>query len=171
MRELLQTTFAYDRWATDRLLDATAGLDPEQWAAPQPKGLRSLRDTLIHQIHGQRRYLAWWDGSLEPLAAYRLPIDPNDFPDPAALRAYWTGVAADTAAFVADLTDEGARRSLTFPLPDGRSFQIPLWQLMLHVANHSTQHRAEAAQMLTTFGRSPGDLDMLFFYFERAEGA
>lgn len=36
-----------------------------------------------------------------------------------------------------------------------------LWEVMLHVANHATQHRSEVALMLTTFRHSPGDLDIL----------
>jgi uncharacterized damage-inducible protein DinB len=31
----------------------------------------------------------------------------------------------------------------------------------LHVANHSTQHRSEAAAMMTVFGHSPGYLDLM----------
>ena len=40
---------------------------------------------------------------------------------------------------------------------------IPMWQLLAHVINHGTQHRSEAAALLTAEGRSPGDLDMVFF--------
>ena len=36
--------------------------------------------------------------------------------------------------------------------------------MMLHVANHGTQHRSEVAAMLTGFGHSPGDLDVLGFF-------
>jgi uncharacterized damage-inducible protein DinB len=36
--------------------------------------------------------------------------------------------------------------------------------MMVHVANHGTQHRSEVAAMLTAFGRSPGDLDALYFF-------
>jgi uncharacterized damage-inducible protein DinB len=32
---------------------------------------------------------------------------------------------------------------------------------VVHVANHGTQNRAEAAALLTVEGRSPGDLDMV----------
>jgi uncharacterized damage-inducible protein DinB len=42
---------------------------------------------------------------------------------------------------------------------------VPVWQLLVHVVNHGTQHRAEAAALLTAEGRSPGELD-LFDYAE-----
>ena len=38
---------------------------------------------------------------------------------------------------------------------------VPVWQMLAHVVNHGTQHRAEAAALLTSDGRSPGELDMI----------
>jgi uncharacterized damage-inducible protein DinB len=38
---------------------------------------------------------------------------------------------------------------------------VPVWQMLLHLANHGTQHRSEAALLLTGAGRSPGDLDLI----------
>ncbi len=38
-----------------------------------------------------------------------------------------------------------------------------LWQLMLHLINHGTQHRSEAAALLTGYGQSPGDLDLILY--------
>ena len=42
-----------------------------------------------------------------------------------------------------------------------------LWQVLVHVVNHGTQHRAECAALLTGFGHSPGDMDMSLFFNER----
>jgi uncharacterized damage-inducible protein DinB len=40
---------------------------------------------------------------------------------------------------------------------------VPFWQLMVHVVNHGTQHRSEAAALLTAEDRSPGELDLMDF--------
>ena len=44
-----------------------------------------------------------------------------------------------------------------------------LWHILWHIINHGTQHRSEAAIMLTDMGHSPGDLDFVIFMTERGE--
>ncbi len=40
--------------------------------------------------------------------------------------------------------------------------------MLVHVINHGTQHRSEAAALLTAEGRSPGELDLINYAEEQA---
>jgi DinB family len=48
---------------------------------------------------------------------------------------------------------------------------VPVWQMLVHVVNHGTQHRAEAAALLTAEGRSPGELDLINYAENRQRAA
>jgi uncharacterized damage-inducible protein DinB len=43
--------------------------------------------------------------------------------------------------------------------------------MLVHVVNHGTQHRAEAAALLTPEDRSPGELDLINYAEEQAGDA
>jgi uncharacterized damage-inducible protein DinB len=170
LAEALRTLYGYDQWATERVLVAADGLTEERFLAPGGAGHGSIRDTLVHLINVQRRWLSWWDGSLPPDVAYNLRLDPADYPDLAAVRALWEALDRQARAFVERLGDDEAARDYAHELPNGAEWRMALWQMMLHVANHGTQHRSEVAAMLTDAGRSPGDLDLLFFLQQRGSG-
>ncbi|MCM8747917.1 DinB family protein [Thermomicrobiaceae bacterium CFH 74404] len=165
--EVIRTLYSYNRWATERVLDAAGRLTPEQLHAPGEAGHGSIHNTLLHIISTQRSWLSWWDGSLSPEEAYRFRLNPTDYPDLLSLRRAWEELERDTAAFVSRLSDDDLQGIREMPLPDGNVFRPALWQMMLHVANHGTQHRSEVAAMLTHFDCSPGGLDLLFYLWPR----
>ena len=165
LADAVRDLYAYNRWATERVLDAAEKLTPEQLLAPGTAGHGSVRDTLVHLMRPQRSWLLWWDGSLAADDAYKLRLDPADYPDLAALRSLWTSLEAQTQAFVGSLTDADLARVYEYTLPNGLETRLILWKMMLHVANHGTQHRSEVAAMLTDFGQSPGDLDYIVYVF------
>lgn len=162
----LRTAYGYNRWATGRILDAAAGLTPEQLHTPGTAGHGSIRDTLVHLMATQRGWVSWWDGSLPLEQAYGFTLDPADFPDVPSLRVLWEDVERQTEAFLSRLTDADAAQVLTPTLPTGAQLRLPLWGALLHLVNHGTQHRSEAAAMLTGFGCSPGPMDLLLYLWE-----
>ena len=166
--ELIQDFYQYDRWASERVFAAARGLTPEQFNTPGTAGHGSIRETLIHQISAHRNWFAWWDGSMSQQEAMTNGLDPAGYPDLDAVIGVWEEVQRQTGAFIESLTDADAEREYTVTFPwSGQTVTFTLTQMMLHVANHGTQHRSETAAMLTAFNCSPGYLDMLFFLAER----
>jgi uncharacterized damage-inducible protein DinB len=70
-------------------------------------------------------------------------------------------------AVLSALTDERLNSTIRYVIERGAVREWVLWQVLYSSVDHGTQHRSEAAAMLTTYGRSPGDLDLTLFLRER----
>lgn len=156
--EMIRTLYRYNAWANARILNTAAHLSPEQFRAGGGVSFDSVRDTLVHTMSGHWMYLERWRGR-----SPRAMLDPRDFPELAPVRARWDEVERDTQAFLGDLRDPHLARLIAYTNTEGERWAYPLWQQMIHLVNHSTQHRSEAAVMLTQLGFSPGWLDFLYF--------
>lgn len=159
MLDHLRLMYDYHEWANRRVLDTAENLTPGQWRESGIASFGSIHATLVHTMSAQWMWLSRWNGA-SPAA----PLDPAAFPDLAAVRARWAEIEADTRAFVAALDAEGENspaRIVNYANSRGQRGGDPLWQLMLHQVNHGTQHRSEVAAMLTQFGHSPGELDLV----------
>jgi uncharacterized damage-inducible protein DinB len=159
----IRTLYEYTNWANQRLLDTALKATPEQWLAPGTAGRGSIRDTLTHMVGGQRMWLSWWDATGEADPGLRTALDPERYPDANALRAAWDVVHQATLRYIDTLSDADLLVEHVRPLGKVEALRLPLWQMMLHITSHNTQHRSEAAAMLTAFGHSPGELDLLRF--------
>jgi uncharacterized damage-inducible protein DinB len=140
--------FGFDRWATTKILDAAAGVDAATWSATNVVDERGLGGMLVHHLGASQRWRHALTGAPGPA-----PV-PEDGPllEPAGLRAAWQ---REWAAY--DAWFDRMDPSWLDQTEDG----ISLWQALAHVVNHGTQHRSEAAVLLTAAGHSPGDLDMV----------
>ena len=93
-----------------------------------------------------------------------------DFADLPAIAARWAEIERATQTFVAGLGDADVARVIEYTNFQGERWAYPLWQQMMHQVNHATQHRSEAAVILTGLGSSPGGLDLLYFADEQEIG-
>jgi uncharacterized damage-inducible protein DinB len=83
-----------------------------------------------------------------------------------SLRMAWNEEETLMRGFITGLTDAALQEVITYKTMKGVEYTNPLWQALIHVVNHGTQHRAEAAVLLTDHGASPGDVDMIIFFRE-----
>jgi len=137
-----------------------ASLDTTQLTLTKATGAShgSVRDTLVHIMHAQWIWLQRWKG-ISP----RTVLRPDDFPDLDAIRTRWTALEQETRHFVETVGEAELARVIRYTNTKGEEWAYPLWQMLIHQANHATQHRSEAAMLLTEMGHSPGDLDLLIY--------
>ena len=163
MVEAIRDLYAYSRWANARILETTEQLTLEQYTTERD-GVDSIRDTLVHTASAQWLWLERWRGT-SPHGLW----NPADFPDVAALRARWEEVEEATTAYIASLREPDLARVISYVNFQGETWAYPLWQQLLHQVNHATQHRSEAALLLTRLGYSPGWLDFLFYVDQQGD--
>lgn len=155
------TLYKYDQWANAKILNAASSVTPEQFLAGAAFPHGGLRDTLVHILFAQWIWRNRWQG-YSP--TYRLK--PEEFPAFEAFRERWLEEEKILMQFVETLTNEKLAAVLEYKNTKGVPKQQVLWKMMAHLVNHGTQHRAEAAALLTDFGCSPGDVDMIYFLDE-----
>ena len=150
----LRRLVAYNQWANEKILNAIDGMTAEELARPVDAYFGSLEKNLAHILLATRVWLARWKGATPP--GLRDSIT-SPWPD-----AY-TATHAEFKAFVESLTDANAGRIVDYKNTKGKPFQMALDQLITHVVNHGTHHRAETGMLLERIGRSPGDMDYAYY--------
>jgi uncharacterized damage-inducible protein DinB len=155
------TLYKYNQWANHKILNAAANVSQEQFLADSAYPHGGLRGTLVHALFAEWIWRNRWQGNS---STFRL--NPDEFLTAASLRERWMAEEKQLMDFVESLTDEQLKDPFQYRNTKGVPFEQILWKAMAHVVNHGTQHRAEAAAMLTDFGCSPGDVDMIYFFDE-----
>ena len=158
----IQTLYEYNYWANDQIFEAARRVTVEQYEATADLPYGSLRGTLLHIVEAEHLWRArFQDTAFSSLAETELPtLDSLEYrrrQEETTMRTYLAG-----------LTDQDMelRPGLPWWPPRVRALANEgffLWHCLVHVVNHGTQHRSEAAALLTEYGQSPGQLDFLVY--------
>jgi uncharacterized damage-inducible protein DinB len=151
--------FGYNDWANGRVLDAAAKIPAARLVDPAPVSHGSLLGTLAHVLAAES---VWRVRSEEGVSPATLLTD-ADFPTVTALRGRSAAEAEAMRAFLDGLRDDDLEGLVHYTTTEGVASKMPLWQILLHVVNHGTQFRAEAAMVLSEAGHSPGNLDLMAY--------
>jgi uncharacterized damage-inducible protein DinB len=148
--------FAYDRWATEKVLAQLDGVDEDLWGTEGVVGDRGLGSILVHALGAHQRWRLAFEGSDESPEPEEEPL-----PSAADLVARWRTELAETDRFLGEVTP-----GFLAHVREGITVAV----MLQHLAHHGTQHRSEVAVLLTQAGRSPGELDLIFFAEDVAAG-
>ena len=152
------TLYQYNQWTNAKILNTAAQVTKEQYLAMASFPHGGLRGTLVHALFAEWIWRNRWEGTSP---TYRL--NPEDFPTFESLHGRWLDEEKQLMVFAASITDEKLNDTFTYTNTAGKPCTKILWQAMVHLVNHGTQHRTEAAAILTDLGHSPGDIDLIYF--------
>lgn len=156
--DLLRTHLDYTGWATARLLDAAGGLTGDELTRDFGTATKSVAGTLVHTFGGDRV----WLHRVQGVAPIGMP-GPEHY-DLAVLRPAWRAVGEAWQEWARPLTDEDFLQEISYRDLKENPWRTPLWQVVLHVVNHGTHHRGQAAGFLRSMGHTPPPLDLIAYY-------
>ncbi len=154
--------YDYNYWATGRILGAAAQVSLEQFLASARFSFGSLRATLAHTLDTEYSWRMRCQHN-----ALTADMAEVEFPTFDLLERRWHEEEAAMRAYLSALQDEDLISVVRYTTDSGEQRERVLWHCLVHVVNHGTQHRSEAAAMLTEYGQSPGDLDFTVFLNQR----
>ncbi len=159
--------YDYNYWANSRILDAASKVTAEQFTTRKSFPFGSLRGTLVHIMDAEYGWRTLFERAPESERWEAAELLQRDFPALESIKRRWHEEEDAMRVYLAGLNDDSMTEIVSYLTDEGNKRERALWHCLIHVANHGTQHRSEAAAMLTEFGASPGELDFTIFLNER----
>ena len=150
--------FAENRKVWDRYI---VPLPYEEFVQQVNYSHHSVRDQIVHIMNVDH---AWFSGlrGMENPESYT----PAGIDDRNTIRAHWDDVEKNMREDLAAVQDDMLFKQ---PFAKGEDKDVTLWQVLLHVANHGTDHRAQVLRSLSDLGAKTGPQDYLFHIYDNMQ--
>jgi len=159
--EVLRTHLDYTAWASARLVEAASQLTPEELTRDFGTADKTVLGTLVHCFAADRIWMKRVSG--ERPAPF---IDAERDMHLSVLQTEWPPLALRWNAWASALTPESAQAVIKWTDLKGNSFEMPAWQIALHVVNHGTHHRGQVSGFIRALGKVPPPNDLARYYRE-----
>ncbi len=154
-RHFFNYHFSENRQTWDKYV---MSLSQEQFTQPVNYSIGSVRDQIVHLISVD-------DIWFSPLRGLEVPawLNPADFDDRQVIRAHWDNLEQNMRDYLATLRDD---MLVEKPFAEGEDKDLILWQVLLHVVNHGTDHRAQMLRLLHDLGVKTVSQDYIFYVYD-----
>jgi len=148
--------FAENRKIWDRYVTQ---LTPEQFTRAVDYSRGSVRDQLVHLMSCDDSWFNELRG-VEPTE----PVPAAAVDDRQIIRAHWDNIERIMRDYLTKLQDNMLFEK---PIKEPEEEQdLPVWQVLLHVVNHGTDHRAQILRLLNDLGLKTESQDYIFYVYE-----
>ena len=152
-RHLYEYHFAENHRLWEYVMSVSAG----QFVQPLGYSHGSVREQVVHLMDVDE---VWFSDLRRVQPPDVAEADGQD--DRQALRTRWDGIEQGMRAYLAGLGDDMLFEK---PFPPGEDENLILWQVLIHVVNHGTDHRAQLLRQLNDLGVPTQWQDYVFYAY------
>jgi uncharacterized damage-inducible protein DinB len=132
-------------------------LSQEQFTQAIDYSQGSVRNQFVHLMNVDRAWFSHLSGR-----EISEELNPPDSDDRAIIRETWDKVEQGMREYLATLSD-----AMLFEKPlEGEDENLIVWQVLLHVVNHGTDHRAQILRALKDLGLETPPQDYIFYVYD-----
>jgi uncharacterized damage-inducible protein DinB len=154
-RYLYEYHFAENRNLWD---SSVMKLSDEQFRLEVNYSHGSVRNQIVHMMSVDNTWFTELRGAEIPEL-----LDPAEFDDRSHIRVTWNNIESSMRNYLAGLRDD---MLFTMPIGEGEDENLILWQVLLHVVNHGTDHRAQTLKLLNDLGVKTTSQDLIFYVYD-----
>lgn len=136
-------------------------LAQEQFVQKLDYSIGSVRNHIVHLMSVDDTWFSALRGVDVPDS-----LNPEHFNNRAKIREYWDQVEKTMREYLAKLTDDMLFEK---PFAEGEDKDLILWQVLIHVVNHGTDHRAQLLRMLHDLGSKTVSQDYIFYVYDHPQ--
>jgi uncharacterized damage-inducible protein DinB len=149
----------YLAWATSAILDAAKQLPFAEYEKDRGSSHGGIKTTLDHMFRADSLWFSRVAG--EPFGNIADVAVPDTLPE---LQQEWLTLLGRWQNWFQQLEPNQYGIEVRYANSQGVPYSTPLWQVVLHLVNHSTLHRGQVVTMMRQTGVKPPATDLIFFY-------
>ncbi|MEO1288577.1 MAG: DinB family protein [Chloroflexota bacterium] len=155
----IMSLFEYHYARHRQIWESCMRLSEAQFEQAMPYSHGSLREQWIHLLDDDAKWLAFLMGSkMARLASH-------EFPNRALIKQAYDQIESSALDFVKRVDESILEHTYTWHVPIRSEPQyVKGWQILVHMVNHGTDHRAQILRILHDFGAPSFDQDLLGYW-------
>ena len=156
--ETIRLLFRYNYWAWARVWECVEELTEEQFTRVLNFPWDSVHGQVVHVMGGEYVWIERMLGGTPENLFYT-----KDYPTRAAIRQRWDQIEARAFSFLDNLSEAELLSDFTYSNTRGETYTNNRRNILLHVINHSTDHRAQILAMMHSMGARTVEQDLIHF--------
>jgi uncharacterized damage-inducible protein DinB len=162
--DTIRLLYDYNYWAHRQVWACVEPLSEADYRRPVDYSMGSVHEQITHVMSAEWIWFSRLRGT-SPTAM----LHPEDFPDRATVRARWDEIEGEVRAYLGQLTETALLSTFEYSRTGGQRHQDRVLDILLHVVNHGTDHRAQILELLHTYGAPTIAQDLIFYLREQAQ--